>query len=81
MQVEVSGNFKVIIPQTKMCRDLLKDIFQKECHRPKKGQAIKEMCSVLQNNRGKETVFWCPKCEAALCVEGSFKAFHTKLNF
>ena len=47
----------------------------------KKGQAIKEMCSVLQNNRGKETVFWCPKCEAALCVEESFKAFHTKLNF
>jgi len=28
-----------------------------------------------------KTVFWCPKCEAALCVEESFKAFHTKLNF
>jgi hypothetical protein len=34
-----------------------------------------------KNNRRKETVFWCPECEAALCVEESFKAFHTKLNF
>jgi len=32
MQVEVSGNFKAIIAQTKMCRDLLKDNFQKEYH-------------------------------------------------
>jgi len=30
MQVEVSGNSKAIIAQTKMCRDLLKDNFQKE---------------------------------------------------
>ena len=34
-----------------------------------------------KNNRRKETVFWSPKCEAALCVEECFKAFHTKLNF
>jgi len=32
----VSGNFKAIIPQTKMCHDFLKDIFQKEYHRQKK---------------------------------------------
>ena len=29
----VSGNIKAIILQTKMCRTLLKDIFQKEYHR------------------------------------------------
>jgi len=34
-----------------------------------------------KNNRRKETVFWCLECEAALCVEECFKAFHTKLNF
>jgi hypothetical protein len=32
MQAEVPGNFKAIIVQTKMCRDLLKGIFQKEYH-------------------------------------------------
>jgi hypothetical protein len=36
MEVKLSGIFKVIIPQTKMCRDLLKDIFPKEYHRQKK---------------------------------------------
>ena len=35
-EVKVSGNFKVIIPQTKMCCDFLKDIFQKEYHQLKK---------------------------------------------
>jgi len=39
MQVEVSGNFKTIVVQTKECRDLLKGIFQKKYHRQKKGQA------------------------------------------
>jgi predicted nucleic acid-binding Zn ribbon protein len=48
MQVEVPGNFKAITVQTKMCRDLLKDIFQKEYNRQKKVQAIKKVCSVLQ---------------------------------
>jgi len=51
MQVEVSGNFKAIIVQTKMCRDLLKGIFQKEYHRQKKGQANREVCSVLQKQQ------------------------------
>ena len=64
----------------KMCRDFLKDIFQEEYHQQKKrpGQQRCVVCS--KNNRRKETVFWCPKCEAALCVEECFKAFHTKLN-
>jgi hypothetical protein len=29
----------------------------------------------------KGTVFWCPDCQAGLCVEGCFKTFHTKLQF
>jgi hypothetical protein len=36
MEVKVSGIFKAIIPQTKMFRVLLKDIFQKEYHPKKK---------------------------------------------
>jgi hypothetical protein len=41
-----------------------------------------ERCVVCyKSNRSKETVFWCPKCEAALCVEECFKAFHTELHF
>jgi len=36
MEVKVSGNFKAIIPRTKMCRNFLKDIFQKEYHRQNK---------------------------------------------
>jgi hypothetical protein len=40
------------IPQTKMCHHLLKDIFQKEYHQQKKkGQANKEVCSVLQKQQ------------------------------
>jgi hypothetical protein len=39
--VKVSGIFKAIIPQAKLCRDLLKDIFLKEYHRQEKGQANK----------------------------------------
>jgi hypothetical protein len=61
-----------------MFRGLLKDIFQKEYHRQKKGQAKKRCAVCYKNKRRKETVFWCPECEAALCVEESFKAFHTK---
>jgi len=49
MEVKVSGNFKAIIPRTKMCRDFLKDISRKEYHgQKKKGQANKQVCSVLQ---------------------------------
>ena len=74
--------FQAIIPQTKMCHDFLKDIFQKESHRQKrKARPTKRSVVCYKNNRRKETVFWCPECEAALCVEECFKAFHTKLNF
>ena len=82
MQVEVSGNFKAIIPQTKMCHDFLKAIFQEKYHRQKKKAKPTKRCVMCyKNDRRKETVLWCPECEAALCVEECFKVFHTKLNF
>ena len=60
----------------------LLDIFQKEYHQQKKKARPTKRCVVrYKNNRRKETVFWCPECEAAVCVEVCFKAFQTKLNF
>jgi len=47
----------------------------------KKARPSKRCVVCYKNNRRKETVFWCTECEAALCVEECFKAFHTKLNF
>jgi len=47
----------------------------------KKARPTRRCVVCNKNNRRKETVFWCPKCEAALCVEEGFKAFYTKLNF
>jgi len=41
MEVKESGNFKAIIPQTKMCRDYLKDIFQNEYHHGGKARPTK----------------------------------------
>jgi predicted nucleic acid-binding Zn ribbon protein len=82
MEVKFSEIFKAIIPQTQMCRDLLKDIFQKEYHRQKKKAWPMKRCAVCyKNNRRKGTLFCCPECEAALCVEKSFKAFHTKPKY
>jgi len=49
---------------------------------PTKKRPGQQRCVVCyKNNRRKGTVFWCPKCQAALCVEKCFMAFHTKLNF
>ena len=47
----------------------------------KKARPTKRCVVCYKNNRRKETVFWCPECEAALCVEECFKVFHTKLHF
>ena len=60
MEVKVSGNFKAIIPRTKMCRDFLKDIFQKEYHRQKKRPGQQGGVQCYKNNRIKETVFGAP---------------------
>lgn len=29
----------------------------------------------------RDTVFWCPDCEAGLCLGEFFKVYHTKSNF
>jgi len=81
MEVKVSGNFEAIIPWTKMCRDFLKDIFQKEYHRQNKARPARRLVMCYINNRRKETVLSFHECEAALCVEEGFKAFQTKFNF
>ena len=55
---------------------LLKDIFQKEYHQQKKKARSTKRCVVCyKNNRRKATVFWCPECEAALCVENVSRHF------
>ena len=62
--------------------EAVSSVLQKEYHRQEKKARPTKRCVVCyKNNRRKETVFWCPECEAALCVEECFKAFHTKLNF
>ena len=47
----------------------------------KKTRPTKRCVVFYKNKRRKDTVFWCPEFEAALCVEECFNAFHTKLNF
>ena len=82
IKVKVSGNFKAIIPQEKNVPRLVERPFPERIPPTEKKARPTKRCTVCyKNNRRKETVFWCPECEAALCVEESFKAFHTKLNF
>ena len=47
----------------------------------KKARPTKRCVVRYKHNKRKEIVFWCPECEAVLCVEGCFKAFDTKLHF
>ena len=47
----------------------------------KKARPTKRCVVCYKHNKKKETLFWCPECQAGLCVEGCFKTFHTKLNF
>ncbi|XP_021918752.1 piggyBac transposable element-derived protein 4-like [Zootermopsis nevadensis] len=47
----------------------------------KKSRPTKRCVVCYKQGKRKETVFWCPDCEAGLCVDGCFKIFHTKLNF
>ena len=81
MEVKVSGYFKAIIPQKNVPRLLERHFPERIPPTERKARPTKRCVVCYKNNRRKETVFWCPECEAALCVEGSFKAFHTKLNF
>src|SRR5215468_4536576 len=80
-----SGNCVVTcgaIPLIKMCHDCSKDIFHERISPTDKMERPTKRCVVCyKHNKRKETVLWCPDCEAALCVEGSLKTFRTKLNF
>jgi len=60
---------------------LIESHFPERILTEKKARPTKRCVVCYKNNRRKETVFWCPECEAALCDEECFKAFHTKLNF
>jgi len=78
MEVKVSGNFNT----DKNVPQLLERHFpERILTKKKKARPTKRCVVCYKNNRRKETVFWCLECEAALCVEECFKAFHTKLNF
>ena len=55
--------------------------FQGHHSTEKKARPTKRCVVSYKNNRTKETVFWGPECEAVLCVEECFEAFHTNLNF
>lgn len=37
------------------------------------------VCS--SHGKRRDTVYWCPECEAGLCLEECFKTYHTKTNF
>lgn len=37
------------------------------------------VCS--KHGRRRDTIYWCPDCEAGLCLEECFKTYHTKTNF
>jgi hypothetical protein len=47
----------------------------------KKAKPTKRCAVCYKQGKRRETVFWCPDCEAGLCVEGCFRTYHTKLNF
>ena len=80
VKVKVSGNFKAIIPDKNVPRLDERHFPDRIPPTEKKGRPAKRCVASYKNNRRKATVFWCPECEAALCVEECFKAFHTKLN-
>jgi len=80
MEVKVSGNFKAIFHRKNVPRLLERHFPERIPPTEKKARQRKRSVVGYKRNRRKETVFQCPKCEAALCVEENFKAFHTKLN-
>jgi hypothetical protein len=45
------------------------------------GKTSQKMCGVPKKGQRKESQYWCSECEAALCLEESFKACHTLLKF
>jgi hypothetical protein len=55
------------VPQSTQCPDFLRDIPPTE--RRSRPSERYGMC--YKNNRRKGTVFWCPQCEAGLCVRAA----------
>jgi hypothetical protein len=54
MEAKMLGNFKAIIPHTKICRDVLKDIFQKEYRqktRPAQQSSVKCVATRIEGRR------------------------------
>jgi hypothetical protein len=45
------------------------------------GKTSQKNCGVRKKGPEETTLYWCSECEAALCLEGCFKAYHTLLNF
>jgi hypothetical protein len=41
----------------------------------KKAKPTKRHVVCYKEGKRRETVFWCPDCEAGLCVEGCFKTY------
>jgi len=76
MEVKVSENFKAIIPQTKMCRDFLNDIFQKEYHQQKKrpGQQGGVSC-VTKTIEGRRQRFGAPNVKQPYVLKNVSKHF------
>jgi len=42
-----------------------------------KDEAYQEMCSLLANGKRKDSSYWCPDCDRALCV---VQVYHTDKN-
>jgi hypothetical protein len=47
----------------------------------KKARPHRRCVVCTKKGQRRETQYWCSECEAALCFEGCFKAYHTLLNF
>jgi hypothetical protein len=47
----------------------------------KKARPHRKCVVCAREGQRKETQYWCSECEAPLCLEGRFNAYHTLLNF
>jgi hypothetical protein len=54
------------------------------CHRLVSGKKVKPQRQYVVFSRWgvrKESIYWCPDCEAGLCLGECFMIYHTNLNF
>jgi uncharacterized Zn-finger protein len=47
----------------------------------RKAKPYRRCVVCVRKGQRKESQYWCSDCEAALCLEGCFKVYHTLLNF